>query len=618
MSSPFTPDCNVNQNSTTITTNIAAVADLEIVKTSTPVKVYAGEQKKYTLTVTNHGPSYAQSVEVYDVLPDEVNYEIDTNAPMCTRPANLVGWRAVLSSANVVPPNTSTASGLATFVLDTAANRLIYAVQVSDIDNLTDAHLHSGVAGVNGPVVVNLMNTPAPPPFSPNSPVMGEIFLTAAQAAAIVANPAAFYVDVHSTDFPGGEIRGQLALTRTSPLLCPLGTVEPQGSTPARDSADSGGGVRTFDIYTTVRPDIFSGTTITNVGIVTSPTEPDRDLNPNAGVTNSDIYTLGANNVSARKNLVLTKSDLKVTKFGMNNGQVRAGQILTYTVIVDNLGPSFAETVSLKDVLQSGEVFDLIDITSDRATTCKSLTGAGTETNNIAGTAWPPSLPPVPYFGVLEPTGIPLINQRLQVDCTLTQNDNPATPTKNEAQLAVLRADGPPNSGRWIITMRVRFRQAQDIHNVADVLSSIAEDPNTANNHAEVVHEITDVANLSITKTAVGELQVTGQPGLIYNTTVAAPFTLTSNVPSLPRSVFEPISLQRGCVISLRTYVPASRPGRTRPSAPTVNGLPGIAVPFFVTLNWKPASGVVPVRSAPGSANFWMMSVELLATVPGG
>ncbi|MEO8083525.1 MAG: CHRD domain-containing protein, partial [Ardenticatenales bacterium] len=517
-----TPDCNPVNNATTITTNITAIADLEIVKTSTPVKVFAGEQKKYTITVTNHGPSFAQNVEVFDVLPDELDYQIDTNAPMCTRPANLIGWRAVLSGLNEVPPVVNTAAGLATFILDTAANRLVYSVQVSDIDNLTDAHIHIGAAGVNGPVIINLMNPPAPPPFSPTSSVVGELFLTPAQAAALAANPPGFYVNVHSTDFPGGEMRGQLATTRTSPLLCPQGIIEPQGASPARDSADSGGGVRSFDIYTVVRPEIFSGTTITNVAIVTSPTEPDRDLNPNPGVTNSDVYTLGANNVSARKNLVLTKSDLKVTKFGLNNGQVRAGQILTYTVIVDNLGPSYAETVSLKDVLQSAEIFDLIDITSDRATTCRSLTAAGTETNAIAGTPWPPALAPVPYFGVLEPTGIPQIGQRLQVDCTLTQNDIPATP-RNESQLAVLRADGPPNSGRWILTMRVRFTQAQDIHNVADVLSATAEDPNTANNHAEVVHEITDVANLSIVKTAVGEVQVTGQAGLIYNTTGAAP-----------------------------------------------------------------------------------------------
>ncbi|MFN8422412.1 MAG: hypothetical protein U0470_03155 [Anaerolineae bacterium] len=95
--SSFTPECNTSTNTATATTNVVAVADLEIQKTSTPVKVFAGEQKKYTITVTNHGPSYAQNVEVFDVLPDELNYEIDTNAPMCTRPANLVGWRAVLA-----------------------------------------------------------------------------------------------------------------------------------------------------------------------------------------------------------------------------------------------------------------------------------------------------------------------------------------------------------------------------------------------------------------------------------------------------------------------------------------------------------------------------------------
>jgi len=547
-----TPDCNVANNSVTITTSVVAIADLEILKTSSPVKVFAGEQKKYTITVTNLGPSYAQNVEVYDVLPDEVNYEIDTNAPMCTRPANLLGYRAVLAGANEVPPNASLANGLATFVLDTTTNRLVYSLQVNDVDNLLDAHIHAGGAGVNGPVVINLFNQPPPPPFSTTNPVVGELFLSAAQAAALIANPAGFYVNVHSTDFPGGEMRGQVALTRTSPLLCPLGTLEPRGSNPPRDAADSGGGVRTFDIWTLVRPEIYSGTTITNVAIVTSPTEPDRDLNPIAGVTNSDVYTLGRNNVSARKNLVLTKSDLKVTKFGNNDGQVRAGQILTYTVIVDNLGPSFAETVSLKDVLQSGEQFDLIDITSDRATTCRSLTAVGTETNNIAGTPWPPSLPPVPFFGVLEPTGIPLINQRLQVDCTLTQGDNPLTP-RNEAQLAVLRADGPPNSGRWILTMRVRFRQAQDIRNVADVLSATAEEPQPDNNHAEVLHEITDVANLSIVKTAVGEVQVTGQPGLIYNTTTAAPafpqapnYTTSATLATAGRRIRYTLRIQNG------------------------------------------------------------------------
>ena len=54
---------------------------------------------------------------------------------------------------------------------------------------------------------------------------------------------------------------------------------------------------------------------------------------------------------------------------------VRAGDVLTYTVIVDNLGPSYANYVALKDVLQSGGVYDLIDIKSDRDAVCVGLPG---------------------------------------------------------------------------------------------------------------------------------------------------------------------------------------------------------------------------------------------------
>ena len=60
--------------------------------------------------------------------------------------------------------------------------------------------------------------------------------------------------------------------------------------------------------------------------------------------------------------------------------------------------------------------------------------------------------------------------------------------------------------------MRVRAPQTQDINNIADVLSD-AFDPNFANNHAEVRHAITDVADLQVTKTALGEVQVIGPAG---------------------------------------------------------------------------------------------------------
>ncbi len=364
-----TPDCNAVNNSTTIVVPVQTQADVSIQKTVEPVKIAAGRQVKYTVLVTNNGPSDAQNVVVTDTLPPEVIYEIDTLQPPCV-----------------------------------------------------------------------ITNAPAVPQI----------------------------------------------------LSCAIGYL-PSGQS------------RSFDIWALVRPNIPAGTTITN------------------NVTVSSETSLGdpvaANNAAFAKNYILSVVDLSISKFGNNEGRVRAGQILTYTVIVDNHGPSFAEGVALKDVLQSAEQFDLIDITSDRPATCRSLANGATETNVLPGTPWPPALPPVPPFGVLEPSGIPLIGQRLQVDCTLTQV---LTPAFGIPQLGVLLADGPPNTGRWIVTMRVRFRQAQDIRNVADVVTT-SEELDPPNNHAEVLHEITDVANLSVTKTALGEVQVNGQAGRIVNTQAALP-----------------------------------------------------------------------------------------------
>ncbi len=504
-SSDQTPDCNpVDNTNITEPTEVETQADLRVLKSSDPDKVYAGEQKRYHVRVDNFGPSDARDVVVYDVLPDEVVYEIDTNHPMCTQPANLVGLRAVLSGANEVPPAATGAMGLATFVLDTSTGQLTYSVELADIDNLAGAagiHIHLGAAGVNGPIEVFLYNG-SPPAPAPTEPLQGQVTLTPGQVAAIVGNPAGYYVNVHTTDFPGGEIRGQLAETRNAPLRCPVGQLPPVQDNPYRGIQPGDPGRHDFDIWTEVRPEILSGTTITNVAMVVGQSslgDPDR-----------------TNNVDSSKNLVLGKSDLKVTKFGKNDGQVRAGDVLTYTIIVDNLGPSWAEGVAIKDIFQTSGVFDLIDIASDRPAVCRTLPARGDQPPGgivLPATPWPVTDPP-PAFGVLDPTGIEDINQRLEMDCELTeviQDDPVDTP-----QLAVLAATGPQNPGRWILTVRLRAANAQDVNNIADVITSHL-DPDPGNDHAEVSHEITDVSDLVITKEATGEVQVDGQAGLIFD-----------------------------------------------------------------------------------------------------
>ena len=117
--------------------------------------------------------------------------------------------------------------------------------------------------------------------------------------------------------------------------------------------------------------------------------------------------------------------------------------------------------MALKDILQTNGTFDLIDIVSDRAATCTLLLPGDVVQGPFPLTAdpWPPNAPVPPAPGVNQPTGEGGIQERLQVDCTLVED------------LDVLAADGPPNSGRWILTVRVRAFQSQSMNNVADVVA---------------------------------------------------------------------------------------------------------------------------------------------------
>lgn len=72
------------------------------------------------------------------------------------------------------------------------------------------AHIHDGDPGANGPVVIGLT------PFTTLTPTGASACrdLTAGEAtiaADIVANPQNYYTNVHTSDFPGGAIRGQLS-----------------------------------------------------------------------------------------------------------------------------------------------------------------------------------------------------------------------------------------------------------------------------------------------------------------------------------------------------------------------------------------------------------------------
>jgi hypothetical protein len=77
---------------------------------------------------------------------------------------------------------------------------------------LTAAHIHTGAAGANGGVYVSVGLTQGEVTFPTGSGSLGKtgVTMTVDQANAILANPGAFYFNVHTAANPGGAARGQL------------------------------------------------------------------------------------------------------------------------------------------------------------------------------------------------------------------------------------------------------------------------------------------------------------------------------------------------------------------------------------------------------------------------
>lgn len=85
-------------------------------------------------------------------------------------------------------------------------NELCYGMAVKNIRDPVAAHIHRGSRRVAGAVVVPLEQPTTGDPGTSSDCVEVRRSL----ARAMRRNPAAFYVNVHTADFPGGAVRGQL------------------------------------------------------------------------------------------------------------------------------------------------------------------------------------------------------------------------------------------------------------------------------------------------------------------------------------------------------------------------------------------------------------------------
>jgi len=121
--------------------------------------------------------------------------------------ANAWTFNDALTGSQEVPPNGSPATGTASGTYNEVTNVLTIMVNASGFTgNLTAGHIHRGAIGVNGPVIIPLTNMAGGTVWHSHQ----QFTLTAAQEADLLAG--LHYVNLHTTAFPGGEVRGQLRL----------------------------------------------------------------------------------------------------------------------------------------------------------------------------------------------------------------------------------------------------------------------------------------------------------------------------------------------------------------------------------------------------------------------
>ena len=114
-------------------------------------------------------------------------------------------FAAVIDGSQPVPPTGSPATGTALLVLNDSMDEVAYEIEFEGLlGEETSAHFHNAAPGQNGGVIFGL-------PLG--SPKVGVWPVGPFEVDELLAGRV--YVNVHSTEHPSGEIRGDIGLIET-------------------------------------------------------------------------------------------------------------------------------------------------------------------------------------------------------------------------------------------------------------------------------------------------------------------------------------------------------------------------------------------------------------------
>lgn len=494
-------------------------ADLDITKTDSPDPVNAGTNLTYTITVTNSGPDVATTSSWSDTIPAGTTFVSLSSVAgwSCSDPG--VGNNGLVSCSNpsfavgsavftlVVHVDPTVASGTVLSNTATATS----ATNDPDSGDLTDTETTTVAASAD----LQISKSDTPDPVNAGSNISYQINIT--NNGPSNAATASF-----SDTLPAGTTFVSLSTTGswscTTPAVGATGTVScTNPSFPAT--------VDFFTLVVAVDPSVAAGTIISNTATVASATS-----DPNTGNESATATTT-----------VATSADLSVTKSDTPD-PVNAGANLTYTITVNNAGPSNASTVSLTDVLPAETLFFSMAAPAGWSCTTPGVFSSGT------------------------------------VTCT-----NPSAGLGNHVFTLVVNVLAATPSGTVI-------------SNTATV-SATTSDPNTGNESGTSTTTVATSANMSVTKTDTPD-PVTAGNNITYSITVtnagpsnADAVTLSDTIPA--NTTFVSFTNPLGWTCSTPAVGATGTVSCTKDSSQVA----GTATPFTLVVNVDPSTVVGTVIS---------------------
>ncbi|MEA9412771.1 PKD domain-containing protein [Flavobacterium sp. PL02] len=340
-STPNNNDPNEDDISTLVLTPVSAVADLSIDKkvvnnTLTP---NVGSLITFSVTVTNSGPSTATGVTIKDILPsgyDFVFYNVTSGS------YNRVN--GIWSPGTILSGNSHT---------------LLINVYVKNPTGATDEYLNTAEI---------MTSDQLDPDSTPGNGVTTEDDYDSISVTPVIVmadlSISKIALNQDATHDVGSTVIFTVTVTNDGPAdatgvlvkdLLPPG-FEYTTSSPTSGLYDyitgvwntgivANGTTQSLDIYTKVNPPTGVANEYTNTTEIIASNLPDPDSTPNNGVVTEDDYD--------SLQIKVAVADLSLEKT-VSNKNANVNEVVTYTIQLNNDGPSTATGVAVEDMIPIG------------------------------------------------------------------------------------------------------------------------------------------------------------------------------------------------------------------------------------------------------------------------